>query len=83
MLVTRDSTERPEALEVGATRLVGTDTQRVVAEVAELLVNKAAYAAMQVARNPYGDGLAADRILQLTADRFGRTSLSLQAMGRA
>ncbi len=83
VLVTRDSTERPEALEVGATRLVGTDTQRVVAEVAELLVNKAAYAAMQVARNPYGDGLAADRILQLTADRFGRTSLSLQAMGRA
>lgn len=70
VLVTRDSTERPEALEVGATRLVGTDTQRVVNEVANLLVDKEAYAAMQVDQNPYGNGNAAHNILQLIADRF-------------
>ena len=75
VLVTRDSTELPEALEVGATRLVGTDTQRVVSEVAELLVNKSAYAAMQVTKNPYGDGRAADRILQLASERFGVVEL--------
>lgn len=74
VLVTRDSTERPEALDVGATRLVGTDTQRVVDEVTRLLNDKAAYAAMQVNQNPYGDGNAADNILQLIIDRFSTAS---------
>ena len=73
VLVTRDSTERPEALEVGATRLVGTDTHRVVEAVSHLLIDKDAYAAMQVEKNPYGDGRAAERILQLVAEHFGNS----------
>lgn len=76
VLVTRDSTERPEALDVGATRLVGTDTRRVVEEVSHLLVDKPAYAAMQVERNPYGDGHAAKRILQLISERFSTVHIS-------
>lgn len=63
VLVTRDSTERPEALAAGATKLVGTDTDRVVAEVSRLLVDKDAYAAMQIDSNPYGDGSASRAIL--------------------
>jgi len=75
VLVTRDSTERPEALDVGATKLIGTDTDRVVAEVATLLVDKDAYAAMQIDDNPYGNGEAAHRILQLVAERFSAAAL--------
>ena len=63
VLVTRESTERPEALAAGATKLVGTDTDRVVAEVSRLLVDKDAYAAMQIDSNPYGDGSASRAIL--------------------
>lgn len=70
VLVTRDSTERPEAVDAGATRLVGTETQTVIEAVADLLVNKDAYANMQIAENPYGDGKTAGRILDLVAERF-------------
>lgn len=70
VLVTRDSTERPEALAVGATRLVGTDAGRIVSEVSRLLTDIDAYAAMQVDVNPYGDGHAAEQILNLCVDRF-------------
>lgn len=70
VLVTRDTTERPEALAAGATRLVGTDTDNVVREVSELLVNKDAYAAMQIDHNPYGDGSASEHILSAIAARF-------------
>lgn len=70
VLVTRDSTERPEALDAGATRLVGTETNDVVKAVASLLVDKDAYADMQIDQNPYGDGKTADRILQLIVERF-------------
>ena len=70
VLVTRETTERPEALSVGATKLVGTDPDRVVNEVRELLTNRDAYAAMQVDVNPYGDGRAAERIIQLALARF-------------
>ena len=56
VLVTRDSTERPEALNVGATKLIGTSTNRVVSEVTRLLTNKDAYIEMQIDENPYGDG---------------------------
>jgi len=69
VLVVRDSTERPEALEVGATKLIGTETDRVVAEVSQLLVDKDAYASMQVDTNPYGNGTASKRILDLVAER--------------
>lgn len=62
VLVMRDSTERPEAIEAGTVRLVGTDDKKIYEEVTRLLTDKAAYAAMSSAINPYGDGLAAQRI---------------------
>jgi UDP-N-acetylglucosamine 2-epimerase (non-hydrolysing) len=72
VLVTRDSTERPEALTVGATKLVGTDPDRVFNEVRELLTNRDAYEAMQVDVNPYGDGKASERIIELALGRFAK-----------
>jgi UDP-N-acetylglucosamine 2-epimerase len=64
VLVTRDTTERPEAVEAGTVDLVGTDTERLVARASALLDEPAAYAAMSFAHNPYGDGLAAGRIVE-------------------
>ncbi|ELQ6151941.1 UDP-N-acetylglucosamine 2-epimerase (non-hydrolyzing) [Cronobacter turicensis] len=63
VLVMRETTERPEAVEAGTVRLVGTDTQRIVTEVTRLLHDEAAYQAMSHAHNPYGDGQACERIL--------------------
>lgn len=63
VLVTRDTTERPEAVAAGTARLVGTDQAGLVAHVNELLDNNESYAAMAQAHNPYGDGQAAARIL--------------------
>ncbi|CCJ73756.1 UDP-N-acetylglucosamine 2-epimerase [Cronobacter condimenti 1330] len=63
VLVMRETTERPEAVEAGTVRLVGTDTRRIVAEVTRLLNDEAAYQAMSHAHNPYGDGQACERIL--------------------
>jgi UDP-N-acetylglucosamine 2-epimerase (non-hydrolysing) len=79
VLVTRDSTERPEALVAGATRLVGTDPVRIVREVCELLTNRDAYAAMQVDVNPYGDGKASERIIDLACRRFSRQTQLVMA----
>jgi UDP-N-acetylglucosamine 2-epimerase len=62
VLVMRETTERPEALHAGTARLVGTDSNRIVAAVTQLLDDPIAYAAMTSATNPYGDGLAAARI---------------------
>jgi UDP-N-acetylglucosamine 2-epimerase (non-hydrolysing) len=62
VLVMREVTERPEAVEAGTVRLVGADEERIVAETARLLDDSAAYAAMSRAHNPYGDGQAAARI---------------------
>jgi UDP-N-acetylglucosamine 2-epimerase (non-hydrolysing) len=61
VLVTRDTTERPEAVQAGTVRLVGTDENRVFAELTTLLDDSAAYRAMSLAVNPYGDGRAAER----------------------
>ena len=63
VLVMRDKTERPEAIEAGTVKLVGTGTERIVCEVEELLDDAVAYSAMAGAENPYGDGQAAERIL--------------------
>ncbi|WP_039055070.1 UDP-N-acetylglucosamine 2-epimerase (non-hydrolyzing) [Enterobacter sp. Bisph1] len=63
VLVMRDTTERPEALEAGTVKLVGTDRQRIVEEVSLLLRDNDAWQAMSHAHNPYGDGLACGRIL--------------------
>jgi UDP-N-acetylglucosamine 2-epimerase (non-hydrolysing) len=62
VLVMRDTTERPEAVQAGTCKLVGTETQRIVAEATKLLDDPAAYAAMSRAHNPYGDGQASQRI---------------------
>jgi len=63
VLVMRDTTERPEAVDAGTVKLVGTDVDLVVKEVRNLLVNETAYAEMSRAHNPYGDGQACKRIL--------------------
>jgi UDP-N-acetylglucosamine 2-epimerase (non-hydrolysing) len=68
VLVMRDVTERPEAVEAGTVRLVGADRDRIVASVAELLDNDACYAAMARAHNPYGDGKACARIVSILRD---------------
>jgi UDP-N-acetylglucosamine 2-epimerase (non-hydrolysing) len=63
VLVMRDTTERPEAVEAGTVKLVGTDTALIVSEVSHLLDDPAAYQTMSFAHNPYGDGKAVTRIL--------------------
>ncbi len=63
VLVMRDTTERPEALEAGTVKLVGTDYGKIVTEVSLLLDDKAAYEVMSHAVNPYGDGMACPRIV--------------------
>ena len=64
VLVMRDTTERPEALEAGTVKLVGTNYDKIVAEVSALLDDQAHYDAMSKAVNPYGDGLACGRIVE-------------------
>jgi UDP-N-acetylglucosamine 2-epimerase (non-hydrolysing) len=63
VLVMRNTTERPEAVEAGTVRLVGTDRQTIVAQVTRLLKDNEAYLAMSHAHNPYGDGRACERII--------------------
>ena len=62
VLVMRETTERPEGVDAGTVKLVGTDPERISAEVSTLLTDDAAHAAMATAENPYGDGHAAGRI---------------------
>ena len=63
VLVMRDTTERPEAVDAGTVKLVGTDVQRIVSETSALLDNQSAYDSMAKAHNPYGDGKACVRIV--------------------
>lgn len=65
VLVMRDTTERPEALDAGTVRLVGTDQQKIVSEVTRLLNDNEAWQTMSHAHNPYGDGLACQRIVEV------------------
>lgn len=65
VLVMRDTTERPEALESGTVHLVGTDYDKIMNEVSTLLEDADAYAKMSQAVNPYGDGLACGRIVNI------------------
>jgi UDP-N-acetylglucosamine 2-epimerase (non-hydrolysing) len=62
VLVMRDTTERPEAVEAGTVRLVGTDVERILSDVSTLLTNPGHYRKMSQAHNPYGDGQACTRI---------------------
>ena len=64
VLVMRDTTERPEALESGTVHLVGTDYDKIMSEVSTLLEDTEAYAKMSQAINPYGDGIACGRIVE-------------------
>ncbi len=64
VLVMRETTERPEAVAAGTVRLVGTNEDRIVSEVTDLLTDRRAYQAMARAANPYGDGRAAMRSIQ-------------------
>lgn len=64
VLVMRDTTERPEALEAGTVKLVGTNYNKIVDEVSALLDNKSYYNRMSQAVNPYGDGKACERIVK-------------------
>jgi UDP-N-acetylglucosamine 2-epimerase (non-hydrolysing) len=65
VLVMRNTTERPEALDAGTVKLVGTDTRLIVDSVVQLLDDRKAYEQMSFAHNPYGDGRAAQRILSV------------------
>ena len=68
VLVMRDTTERPEALEAGTVKLVGTDYNAIVNNVSELLNNSSSYECMSKAVNPYGDGKACERIVSIFCD---------------
>jgi UDP-N-acetylglucosamine 2-epimerase len=70
VLVMRQVTERPEAIEAGTARLVGTETDRIEGEVRRLLDDPHAYAAMAHAANPFGDGRAAERIVDALMSRW-------------
>lgn len=65
ILVMRETTERPEAVDVGAAKLVGTNVKKIVDNITELLNDKALYERMSQVKNPYGDGTAATNIIQL------------------
>jgi UDP-N-acetylglucosamine 2-epimerase (non-hydrolysing) len=71
VLVMRETTERPEGVEAGTAKLVGTDEDRIVTEIATLLDDSDAYAAMARAHNPFGDGHAAARIAGVVAESLG------------
>jgi len=64
VLVMRETTERPEAVDAGTVKLVGTDTQEIIDQVSTLLIDSKAYTAMSMAHNPYGDGKACSRIIE-------------------
>ena len=64
VLVMRDTTERPEAVEAGTVKLVGTEVRTIVREINRLLLDEDAYEAMSFAHNPYGDGNSCDKICE-------------------
>jgi UDP-N-acetylglucosamine 2-epimerase (non-hydrolysing) len=68
VLVMRDTTERPEAVDAGTVKLVGTDRETIVAEASRLLTDQDIYRAMALAHNPYGDGKASERIVRVVKD---------------
>ena len=68
VLVLRDTTERPEAIEYGTVKLVGTNKEKIVSTVQALLNDEAEYKKMSEAINPYGDGLASKRIVDVLKD---------------
>jgi len=71
VLVMRETTERPEGIEAGTARLVGTDSDAIAGELLQLLTDRSAYERMAGAVNPYGDGRAAERIADHLEHHFG------------
>ncbi|WP_316346933.1 non-hydrolyzing UDP-N-acetylglucosamine 2-epimerase [Desulfuromonas acetoxidans] len=70
VLVMRETTERPEAVDAGTVKLVGTDIKKIVDSVSELLANDSSYKKMSLAHNPYGDGKACSRIVDILSAGF-------------
>jgi UDP-N-acetylglucosamine 2-epimerase (non-hydrolysing) len=68
VLVMRDTTERPEAVDAGTVKLVGTDVGIMTAAINELMDNEKSYKEMSFAHNPYGDGKTCERILDVLAN---------------
>lgn len=71
VLVMRETTERPEAVNAGTVRLVGTDREKIVRQTRQLLESPEIYRQMSKAHNPYGDGKAAERIVSVLIERYG------------
>jgi len=82
VLVLRDVTERPEAVEAGTVKLVGTDVDRIVSEANELLKNPDAYCKMSKSINPYGDGVASRRIADAILKYFDLTTRKVEEFKR-
>ena len=72
VLVLRKTTERPEAIEAGTAKLVGTDKQQIIEVAQKLLSDRSAYLEMATRANPYGDGKSAGRIIDILQERFAR-----------
>lgn len=72
VLVMRDTSERPEVIEAGSARLVGTDIETIVAETQKLLANDDEYKRMSNTVNPYGDGNASKKIVRIISEHFGK-----------
>ena len=72
VLVLRDTTERPEGIEAGTLKLVGTDEEKIYQETKKLLTDKDEYEKMSKASNPYGDGHASERIVDAIIDYFNK-----------
>jgi UDP-N-acetylglucosamine 2-epimerase (non-hydrolysing) len=72
VLVMRDTSERPEGIEAGSARLVGTDIDTIVAETQKLLNNNDEYMRVSSVINPYGEGKASKRIVRIISEHFGR-----------
>ena len=70
VLVMREQTERPEAVQAGTVRLVGTNREKIIQEVTSLLEDQAVFQAMSLAHNPYGDGQACRRIVDVLETRL-------------
>lgn len=82
VLVLRDVTERPEAVEYGTVKLVGTDIDKILLEANNLINNKDAYIKMSKAANPYGDGLASKRIADIIENHFNIRTMKIEEFSR-
>lgn len=78
VIVLRDVTERPEAVEYGTVKLVGTDIEKIVSEANSLIRDENQYLKMSKAANPYGDGYASKRIVDIIENYFGISNIEIE-----